>query len=195
MKILERTGSLRIFVEGPSCSGKTTALQRIESQEFGVVYKSWPKTIPNPAPVDFFLDQDADKLARTQTKSQPIVLVDRGPLSTLTFYSVAEEQRNIVSNAIFRWYWQGLRSGKLFHPDAYLFINCSASNSLTRATSARTIDENNMWLLYPDRISYWYNRLLQTYEYGIPVYHFDGSLSPEMVAEQIKYQLHKIRYE
>lgn len=57
----------------------------------------------NP-PFQFFLERDEDKLTRAKNSLKYLRLVDRGYLSTLTFYSVLEEQEGISAEPVYKWF-------------------------------------------------------------------------------------------
>ncbi len=177
--------TLTIFLEGLSCCGKTTAMQAITSADVAKIYKEWPADLKNP-PTEFFLERDEDKLRRARETDAPIKLIDRGYLSTLTFYTVFEEQRGISAYPVYRWFINEL-GGKLYRPDHYIFIDVPPEVSAERAvTSGRVIDENNMWLKFPERIEYWYDKLLAVFEPATAIHRIDGTKSVEQVTQELQ---------
>lgn len=163
-----------IFLEGPSCSGKSTILSRIDLPGVRVVLKDWPANVTAPG-LRFFLERDEDKLARAKLGDERVKLVDRGYLSTLVANSVLEEQRCVSAGQVYAWYQQEM-GHKLYQPDCYVFIYIPPEITLQRARDAqRTIHDDNMWLKFPERIQYWYEKLFTELEEGVPVYRFDGT--------------------
>lgn len=178
------TAPWMVFFEGLSCSGKSTLLQTVASNRFASIFKQW---LPNSQPtLEFFLERDEDKLARARAVSgYEAVLVDRGYLSTLVFYQVLQEQRGIPSVAVLNWFINNL-GDKLYRPDFYVFVDVPPEVSLQRARKARNLDENNMWLHFPKRIQYWYERLYEVFESGTPKHHLDGTLPPDTLSTEFE---------
>ncbi len=181
---IERS-SISIFLEGSSRSGKTTLLKALESSEVAVIYKDWPNNLVNP-PIEFFLERDEDKLARARRAPQATKLVDRGYLSTMVFYSVLEEQRGISSLPVYKWFINEIGK-KLYRPDHYVFIDVPTEVTLDRySRNGGLVYDNNMWIKYPERIEYWYSRLLAAFEPTTSIHTIDGSRSPKAVLEDFK---------
>jgi len=149
--------------------------------------------VDTPPSLEFFLERDEDKLKRAKGSIEAVKLVDRGYLSTLTFYSVLEEQEGISAEPVFKWYANEI-GRKLYKPDHYIMVNVPGEVTTERAKSAkRAIHENNMWLKFPERIAYWYNKLLAKYESNIPKHLIDGNRNPSVVTEEFKDLLSDIR--
>lgn len=173
------------FIEGPSCSGKTCLLKTVDEFKMAVILKNWPTNISNP-PTDFFLERDEDKLQRAKESRFPMRLVDRGYLSTLTFYSVLEEQEGVSAAPVYRWFINEM-GRNLYRPDSYIFVDVPAEVTLQRAKrSGRIMAENNMWFKHPDRINHWYGRLLCVFEPATRVYKIDGNRNLKLVEEEFK---------
>lgn len=171
------------FLEGLSCSGKSTLLKSIASERYVPVYKDWS----NPqSSLEYFLNRDEDKLARAKQVSQnSIALVDRGYLSTITFYHVLQEQRQVPVYPVLQWFIENLGE-TLYRPDLYIFVDVEPEVSIKRAQTCRTNVDNNMWLHFPERIQYWYQKLYEVFEGGTPKYHLDGTkptseLKPQLI--------------
>ncbi len=177
--------SVTVFMEGPSRSGKTTLLKAIKSPEVAVIYKIWPDDLVNP-PIEFFLERDEDKLARARMTLESTKLVDRGYLSTMVFYSVLEEQRGISSLPVYKWFLNEIGK-KLYRPDHYVFVDVPIEVTLDRYNrNGGLVYDNNMWVKYPDRIEYWYSRLLAAFEPSASVHRIDGNRPPAVVLEEFK---------
>lgn len=184
-----------VFVEGPSCSGKSTILRGIESPTLLPIYKKWVSA--SIFSRQYFLERDEDKLTRAQVAKESnryaeAVMVDRGYLSTLVFYHVLQEQRGIPVYPVLEWFITNIGE-TLYRPDAYVFVDVPPSITLKRAQTARKVDDNNMWLLFPDRIQYWYEKLYVAFEAGIPRHSVDGTLPTELAAQKFKEALQAIR--
>jgi len=187
----ERT-STTIFMEGASRSGKTTLLNAIESPDVAIIYKNWPPNLENPT-TEFFLERDEDKLLQAKNSSQSLKLVDRGYLSTLTFYSVLEEQKGISAQPVYKWFIKEM-GRKLYRPDHYIFIDVPPEITLDRYNKkGGLVYENNMWVKFPQRIDYWYGRLLAAFEPATSVYHVDGNRDPNIVLEEFNDLLSKLK--
>lgn len=175
--------STTIFLEGPSCSGKTCLLKTIDDKEIDIILKNWPTDLHNP-PLEFFLERDEDKLIRAKNSTKPFRIVDRGYLSTLTFYSVLEEQEGISAKPVFKWFINEM-GNKLYKPDHYIFVDIPAEVTIDRAKrGGRTFADNNMWFKFPERIDFWYKKLLATYEPATSIYRIDGNRSEQIVTEE-----------
>jgi len=174
-----------IFLEGASRSGKSTLLRAIEAPDVAAIYKSWPSDLKDP-PIEFFLERDEDKLHRAKTAPQQLKLVDRGYLSTLTFYSVLEEQTGISAQPVYRWIVNEM-GRKLYRPDHYIFVDVPPEVTVNRyKRNGGLVYENNMWIKFPKRINYWYDRLLATFEPATSVYRVDGNRDPNLVLEEFR---------
>lgn len=181
-----------IFMEGASRSGKTTLLKAIESLDVEIIYKSWPPNLENPT-TEFFLERDEDKLLRAKNSTKPLKFVDRGYLSTLTFYSVLEEQKGISAQPVYRWFIEEM-GGKLYRPDHYIFIDVPPEVTLDRYNrNGGLVYENNMWVKFPKRINYWYDKLLAAFEPATSVFHIDGNRDPKVVLEEFNDLLSKLK--
>lgn len=188
---IERT-PVTVFMEGSSRSGKTTLLKSVEASDMAVIYKSWPPDLTNP-PIEFFLECDEDKLHRAKIAPQHLRLVDRGYLSTLTFYSVLEEKVGISAQPVYRWVINEM-GRKLYRPDHYIFVDVPPEVTRDRYRKhGGLVYENNMWIKFPERISYWYNRLLAAFEPATSVYRIDGSRDLNVVTEEFNDLLSQIR--
>jgi len=175
--------STSIFLEGLSCSGKTCLLKTVRDLDVDIILKNWPTGVKTP-PLEFFLERDEDKLSRAKHSTKPLRLIDRGYLSTLTFYSVLEEQEGISAAPVYKWFINEL-GNKLYRPDHYLFIDVPAEVSIKRANSCgRVVADNNMWLKFPNRIGFWYDKLLATYEPATSVFRIDGNRDLNVVTEE-----------
>lgn len=174
-----------VFLEGSSRSGKTTLLKAIEAPDIAVIYKSWPSDLKDP-PVEFFLERDEDKLSRAKNAPQSLKLVDRGYLSTLTFYSVLEEQTGISTQPVYRWFIKEM-GYKLYRPNHYIFVDVPPEVTVDRYNkNGGLVYENNMWVKFPQRINYWYDRLLAAFEPATSIYRIDGNRNPNVVLEEFK---------
>lgn len=174
-----------VFLEGPSCSGKTTALKAISSADVAKIYKQWPADIKNPT-TEFFLERDEDKLRRARATPEFLKVVDRSYLSTLTFYAVLDEQEGISAAPVYRWFINEM-GNTLYRPDGYIFFDVPAEVSIKRAEDGqRKIDKNNMWLRFPDRINYWYGKLLAVLEPSTQIYRIDATRSPDQVKDDLE---------
>ena len=188
---VERT-PVTVFLEGSSRSGKTTLLKAIEAPDTAIIYKNWPSDLKDP-PIEFFLERDEDKLHRAKAAPQQLKLVNRGYLSTLTFYSVLEEQVGISAQPVYRWVVNEM-GRKLYHPDHYIFVDVPPEVTRKKYKShGGLVYENNMWIKFPERISFWYNRLLAAYEPATSVYRIDGSRDLNLVMEEFNDLLSTIR--
>lgn len=184
--------STTIFMEGSSRSGKTTLLNAIEAPDVVKIYKSWPNDLQDP-PIEFFLERDEDKLHRAKIAPQNIKFVDRGYLSTLTFYSVLEEQVGISAQPVYRWIINEM-GRKLYRPDHYIFVDVPPEVTVDRyKKKGGLVYENNMWIKFPERINYWYNRLLAVFEPATSIYRIDGNRDPNLVLEEFKDTISKIK--
>lgn len=189
--IQERT-SLSIFLEGPSCSGKTCLLKTIEDKNVDVILKEWPENVNKP-PLEFFLERDEDKLTRAKNSPKEVKLVDRSHLATLAFYSVLEEQEGISAEPVYKWANEQMGK-KLYHPDHFVFVDVPAEVTLERAKKCnRTFADNNMWFKHPDRINVWYSKMLELYEPSTSIYRIDGNRKPTTVEEEFKDLLSDLR--
>jgi thymidylate kinase len=185
--------SVRIFFEGPSCSGKSTLLSTLDREICTPVFKDWGKS-PQSS-VTFFLERDEDKLRRAkENTASPFTIVDRGYLSTLTYYQVLQEQKGVPAHSTLQWFIEGLGS-VLYRPDYYVFLTVPPEVTVQRATTARTVDESNMWIHFPDRILYWYERLYQAFDSKVPRFTIDGTLSPTNVQNTFYEIIQKIQKE
>jgi thymidylate kinase len=179
-------------MEGSSRSGKTTLLNAIEAPDVVKIYKSWPNDLQDP-PIEFFLERDEDKLHRAKIAPQNIKFVDRGYLSTLTFYSVLEEQVGISAQPVYRWIINEM-GRKLYRPDHYIFVDVPPEVTVDRyKKKGGLVYENNMWIKFPERINYWYNRLLAVFEPATSIYRIDGNRDPNLVLEEFKDTISKIK--
>jgi len=164
----------------------------IEAPDTAIIYKNWPSDLKDP-PIEFFLERDEDKLHRAKAAPQQLKLVDRGYLSTLTFYSVLEEQVGISAQPVYRWVVNEM-GRKLYHPDHYIFVDVPPEVTRKKYKShGGLVYENNMWIKFPERISFWYNRLLAAYEPATSVYRIDGSRDLNLVMEEFNDLLSTIR--
>lgn len=184
--------STTIFMEGASRSGKTTLLKAIESPDVAIIYKDWPPNLKNPT-IEFFLERDEDKLLRAKNSKQSLKFVDRGYLSTLTFYSVLEEQKGISAQPVYKWFTKEM-GGKLYRPDHYIFIDVPPEVTVDRYNKkGDLVYENNMWVKFPQRIDYWYGKLLADLESTTSIYHIDGNRDPNIVLEEFNDLLSKLK--
>ncbi len=183
---------ISVFFEGPSCSGKTRLLKTIMDSDTAIIFKDWPADLKNPS-LAFFLERDEDKLIRAKNSLKNLRLIDRGYLSTLTFYSVLEEQEGISSEPVLKWFINEM-GNKLYRPDHYIFLDVSAEISVQRANKGGwTVADNNMWLRFPDRINFWYGRLFTVFEPKTSTYRVDGNRKPEVVSEEVNDILSDLR--
>ncbi|MCA9379009.1 hypothetical protein KC640_01140, partial [Candidatus Dojkabacteria bacterium] len=122
-----------------------------------------------------------------------IKVIDRGYLSTLTFYSVLEEVTGVSANPVYRWFISEI-GNTLYRPDHYVFVDVPAEVSVERAKKAgRAIADNNMWLKFPDKINYWYKRMFAVFEPAAKVYRIDGTKSQLDVAEEFRSLLEMLK--
>lgn len=190
--MMRETSSVTVFIEGASRSGKTTILKSLETFQLSIVYKDWPDELTNP-PITFFLERDEDKLARAKKSTMDLKLVDRGYLSTMVFYSVLEEQRGISSLPVYKWFISEI-GRKLYRPDYYIFIDVPPKVTVDRYNkNGGLVYENNMWVKYPERIEYWYNKLLTAFEPSTPTYHINGDRDSIVVQKEFKELINVIR--
>jgi len=174
-----------IFLEGASRSGKSTLLKAVEAPDVAAIYKSWPPDLKDP-PIEFFLERDEDKLYRAKTAPQQLKFVDRGYLSTLTFYSVLEEQVGISAQPVYKWIINEM-GNKLYRPDHYIFVDVPPEVTIDRyKRNGGLVYENNMWIKFPQRINYWYEKLLAVFEPATSIYRIDGSRDPSVVLEEFR---------
>lgn len=184
--------STTVFMEGASRSGKTTILKSLETPQLSIIYKDWPDELINP-PIAFFLERDEDKLSRARKSMMDLKLVDRGYLSTMVFYSVLEEQRGISSLPVYKWFINEIGK-KLYRPDYYIFVDVPPEITVDRYNkNGGLVYENNMWVKYPERIEYWYSRLLTAFESSTPTYHINGDRDLTIVMKEFKELVDEIR--
>ena len=186
--------SQSIFLEGPSCSGKTCLLRAVENKDVDVILKNWPADLKSP-PLEFFLERDEDKLIRARASIKQLKLIDRGYLSTMTFYSVLEEQEGISAEPVYEWFTREI-GNKLYRPDHYIFVDIAPKVVIDRAKRAgRVFASNNMWFKFPERINFWYKKLLALYEPATSVIAIDGNRSQNIVTEEFNDLISDLRKE
>lgn len=178
---------LYLCCEGHTCSGKSTTLKLLEQKQHGVmtletVVKRWPAEF-QPS-IDFFLKQDEDKYQRAKQSQADIVLIDRGYLSTLVYYTVFENGR--CKESVLRWIQEGYETGRLWRPDYYLHFDLEISKISERALrGGRVIDANNVWYHQPQAVNSAYIHYFASLECDVPIFRIDTNQSPEAIAQEV----------
>jgi len=175
-----------IVVEGLSCSGKSTLVDYIASTNNCVrVARAIPQDLPNPTP-EYFMRNDEAKYA--VAKNCPgLVLMDRGFLSTLVFYTVMEEVTpGFSGNKVKRWVEENL--GKTIRrPDYYVYIDIPPEVSRERARQiGRPFDKRNLWMTHTERMKSQYEQYLRSLEADVPIIRLDGTVSPVSLQDELR---------
>ena len=182
---VENQNRLIIF-EGLSCAGKSTLIDHIASTSKCVsVARAIPRDLPNPTP-EYFMRNDEVKYAAA--KNCPgIVLMNRGFLSMLVFYTVMEEVTpGFSGNKVKRWVEESL--GKTLHrPDYYVYIDVPPEVSRERAKKAgRPFDKRNLWMTHTERMKSQYEQYLRTLEADVPLIRLDGTVSLTSLQDELR---------
>ncbi len=182
---VENQNRLIIF-EGLSCAGKSTLVDHIASiNRYICVARTIPRDLPNPTP-EYFMRNDEVKYAAA--KNCPgIVLMDRGFLSTLVFYTVMEEVTpGFSGNKVKRWVEESL--GKTIRrPDYYVYIDIPPEVSKERARQiGRPFDKRNLWMTHTERMKSQYEQYLGGLEADVPIIRLDGTVSLVSLQDELR---------
>ena len=141
------------------------------------------------------MQNDEIKFAKTKDCSGTI-LMDRGYLSTLVFYTTMEEIRQDGSGFKVKG-WVEKNIGKtIFKPDYYIFIDVPPEISRERAKiNGRPFDERNLWMTHTDKMLFQYEQYLSTIEADVPLVRLDGTKPLVYLQEQLKIFLDKLHEE
>jgi thymidylate kinase len=174
-----------IIFEGLSCSGKSSLIDRIASTlDCACIARSIPRDLPNPTP-EYFMQNDELKYAMVES-CQGLVLMDRGFLSTLVFYTVMEEVKpGFVGNKVKKWVKDSL--GKTIQrPDYYVYVDIPSEVSRERARNlGRPFDYRNLWMTHTEQMKKQYETYLGTLEINVPLFRLDGTLPINYLQEEL----------
>lgn len=174
-----------VCLEGISCCGKTLLMDGIQGDTIDKVRIQVPRNLVNPTP-EYFLRNDLEKFKMAAFSKKRTVLMDRGYLSTMVFYTVkADLDKTFNVWPIYRWYFENVGTN-IPRPDYYFYLKIPPQLSIARARGIRPFDENNFWLKSPERASFWYERLFSTIEQSVPLFILDGTTPPTILIDEVK---------
>ena len=166
-----------VYFEGLSCAGKTTLIEAFPEAGTRKICKPFSRQSQR-RDLEFFLKADEYKCIMARNSTEPLVLVDRGYISTLVYFTVKHElsSDNQDKYMAYEWFIEKMGDGTLVRPDMYVFVDTPLQICKQRWQGTTRDTTDNVWVHAPERCLHWYRILFRSLEYRVPIHRIDGSL-------------------
>jgi thymidylate kinase len=180
-----------LYIEGISCAGKTSFIDRAKERfKSAVSISELPDDYKKHSNLDDFCrynDERKCRVARKLEKENGIVLVDRGYASTLAYsYIQFKQNTSLEYLKSIRWYCNGISNNKLLRPDMYVFIEVDGETAIERAKRLNRFNTNIAWYTNPEIGNEFYHSFFRILEPEVPLLVIDGKTPQSKKVSQLK---------